>query len=80
MSNVEGWIRSARSIFDKIGRIHYFDIRHLSAGGGFIIRYLQPAGGGFDIRFFRVSSSIKLIDSWQAAGLNPEPLNPEPLV
>jgi hypothetical protein len=46
------------SHFYKIDRIHYFDIRHLSAGGGFIIRYLQSASGGFDIRFLKVSFSI----------------------
>jgi hypothetical protein len=65
-------MESLRSVFFKIGRIHYFDIRHLSAGGGFIIRYLQSAEGGFDIRFFRVSFSIRPAVFLPAAGLTPE--------
>jgi hypothetical protein len=44
--------------FYKIDRIHYFDIRHMSAGGGFIIRY----------SLFQSFFSIRLA-AFQASGI-----------
>ena len=69
-------MESLRSVFFKIdrstkklttGRIHYFDIRYLSAGGGFIIPCSILTVRRRRIRFFRVSFSIKLA-AFQARG------------
>jgi len=65
--NFEGHIRSCSagacaaccSVFFKIDRIHYFEIRHSL----------------FDIRFFRVSFSIRLAAFRPEATLTPETMN-----